>query len=436
MNDSPSVPAQSALLRLYRIASPIVGLFAYARARKRLLADGIPRGRLQERLGRATLARPPGPLVWFHAASIGESLSILPLVEELAGETAILVTSGTGTSAKLLAKRLPPGAVHQFAPLDTPGAARRFLKYWRPYVGVFVESEIWPNLIETAWRRSIPLMLINARMSDRTLSRWAERPHTAAAILSRFLKIVTQDKRTLDGLTRVVPGPERRLSLGGNMKAAAAPLPVDPESLAQWRATLGDRPCWIASSTHEGEDGPVLAAHATIRETHPDAFLILVPRHPNRGAGIAETARAQGFETARRTGNEPVTHDTAVLVADTIGDLGLWYRLSPVVFLAGSFGEAGGHNPWEPIALGAALLHGPKVPNAANDYQDLASAGAAWEVADGAALAKAVNVLLSDPDILAAQQKASHAALKGADGLVQSIANEIRHHLKAGALAR
>lgn len=412
-------------LTLYRLCAPLLAPFALMRARRRMIAEGIPAERVAERRGIATRARPNGPLVWFHAASIGESLSILPLVEVLSSETGILVTSGTATSATLLAKRLPEGAVHQFVPLDTPAAARRFLDHWRPDAGVFVESEIWPNLIESAGDRGIPLMLINARLSERTLARWSKMPRAARAVFSRFRNIVTQDQGTLDGLRILLPGATTRLTLGGNMKAAATPLPVDETSLAHWCATLGLRKTWIASSTHEGEDIPVLDAHDHVRKAHPDALLILVPRHPHRGPDIAREARALGHETARLAEEEPVRKTTSVLVADTLGELGLWYRLSSIVFLAGSFGEAGGHNPWEPVALGAILLHGPKVRNAANDYRDLKAQGAAHEVADADALGEEVSRLLSNPEERADRQEAARAASGGADTLVAEIATEI-----------
>ena len=435
MTEIASSRGPALALTLYRVLGPIAAPVALARARKRMAAEGIPATRAGERNGHATKPRPPGHLVWFHAASIGESLSILPLVETLARECAILVTSGTATSAKLLATRLPEGAVHQFAPLDTPAAAERFQKHWHPDIAVFVESEIWPNLIESTARRATPLMLINARMSDRALRRWARMPASARAVFSRFRQIVTQDQRTLDGLRPFVSGTGTTLGLGGNMKAAAKPLPVNDAALATWRDTLGARTAWVASSTHDGEDPAVLDAHDQIRAAHPDALLILVPRHPHRGGEITKMARARGFDTARLGGDEPVTPDTEVLVADTLGDLGLWYRLSPIVFLAGSFGQSGGHNPWEPIALGAALLHGPNVANAENDYRDLHAAGATVEVADGAALGKAVIALIDDPDKRARQQDAARTATTGADGLVDRLASDIRTLLEMQAHA-
>ncbi len=436
MTDRQTPPAPGLALGLYRLLAPLIAPFALARARKRMVAEGIPAGRSVERKGIATQPRPSGQLVWFHAASIGESLSILPLIETLKDDSGLLVTSGTATSAKLLEKRLPPGAIHQFVPHDTPAAARRFLTHWRPQVAVFVESEIWPNLIEAASRQGTPLLLINARMSDRTLDRWAKMPQSARAVFSRFLRIVTQDQRTLEGLRPFAQNPDKSLTHGGNMKAAAAPLPVEEARLAEWKSRLGRRKVWVASSTHEGEDGPVLDAHADVRKTHPDALMILVPRHPHRGYQIAEEAHTRGIETARLAGEESVTEETEVLVADSLGDLGLWYRLSPIVFLAGSFGSAGGHNPWEPIALGAVLLHGPHVKNAQNDYRDLKAAGAATEVRDAHDLGRTVTELLSNPADQARRQTAARAAMTGADDLVDRIANDIRDLLKTQALSR
>ncbi|MEM9031307.1 MAG: 3-deoxy-D-manno-octulosonic acid transferase [Pseudomonadota bacterium] len=423
-------------LVLYRLVATAIAPLVYWRTRKRLLAEDFPPGRIAERLGFATRARPSGQLVWFHAASIGESLSILPLVQELSGEVSMLVTTGTATSAKLLERRLPPGAAHQFAPLDTSRAARRFLTHWQVDVAVFVESEVWPNLIEATSQRATPIMLINARMSKSTLNRWTKMPKSARAVFSKFLRIFTQDQRTHDGLAALVSSPESKLVVGGNMKAAAKPLPVDQAALSEWRKRLRDRPVWIASSTHEGEEEPLRAAHRAIRQNHPDAIMVLVPRHPHRGLKLADETRAEGFSTARLAGNECVTEETAVLVADTIGDLGLWYRLSPVVFLAGSFGNAGGHNPWEPVALGAALLHGPNVANAADDYRQLAECGAAIEVADADSLARVVTALLSSETGASARQTAAAEALEGAQALVAQIAGEIRGYLEHQSSAR
>jgi 3-deoxy-D-manno-octulosonic-acid transferase len=426
------------LLRAYGLLAPLAAPVAQAKFKRDLAREGVPSGRLVERMGRATVAAPPGGRVWFHAASIGESLSILPLVEALADETQILVTSGTATSGKLLAQRLPEGVIHQFAPLDTPTAAQRFLTYWRPHVGVFVESEIWPNLMTRAMRHAgTSLMLVNARMSPRSLARWAKVPGTARKVFSSFLKIYTQNRETHDGLAPFHRSPETALLVGGNLKAAARPLPVDASALQRWRETLGTRPCWVASSTHEGEEEIVLEAHARVRQTYPDALLVLVPRHAHRGGwGITDLAQKLGHETARLGAEETVTTTTSVLVADTMGELGLWYRLSPIVFLAGSLGDAGGHNPWEPIALHAALLHGPNVQNAANDYRDLTDLGAATEVADAPAIADAITRLMSDPAHLAQCQKAAQGALTGADGLVDQILGDIRtfveYHERSG----
>lgn len=417
-------------LRLYGALSRIAMPFAYARARRRLAEGGMSPERIAERLGRATRPRPEGRLLWFHGASVGESLSILPLVERFVPETAVLVTTGTATSASLLAKRLPDAALHQFAPLDTPAAGRAFLDHWRPDAAAFVESEVWPNLLSLARGRRIPLALINARLSDRSLDRWAKAPATARHLFGLFDLVVAQDARTRDGLARLVPDPSR-LSLGGNMKPAAAPLPHDPAVLDGWRARLGGRPVWVASSTHEGEDAPVLDAHARVLGVHANALLILAPRHPDRGPAIAAIAAARGLGTARLGAGEAPGEATQVLVADTMGDLGLWYRLSPIVFLAGSFGAAGGHNPWEAIRLGAALLHGPNVPNAAPDYAELDAAGAALAVADATALGAAVSRLLSRPEDLAPMTSAASGAARGADALVARVAGDLRSLMEA-----
>ena len=239
-----------------------------------------------------------------------------------------------------------------------------------------------------------------------------------------FDLILTQDDATRDGLARLLPQ-DAPLRTAGNLKAAIPPPDADPDALKRWKERLNGRPVWTASSTHPGEDAPVLRAHARILAAHPDTLLILAPRHPERGEEIADLSRSRGFTTARRDAGEAAGPDTQVYIADTIGETGLWYRLSPITFLAGSLGEAGGHNPWEPVALGTALLHGPNVPNARQDYDRLTAAGAAREVAGAPGLAEAVLAFLDHPDHLTEAQGAARAATGGATGLADAIAADL-----------
>ena len=407
-------------LTLYGAVTRVVGKPATFRAQRRLAGAGVPRDRLGERDGYATATRPPGPMVWFHGASVGETLSILPLVLRMA-DVAILVTSGTATSAQVLSGRLPAGALHQFAPVDHPGAVKRFLDHWHPDLAVFAESEIWPGLLTRAAARGVPLALVNARLSARSLGRWARMPATARALFGLFDVVTVQDDRTARGLAPFLRKPAAH---AGNLKAAAPLPPADDDALARWRALLGARPVWLAASTHPADEQTVLDAHEAVRAAIPDALLILAPRHPERAPAIASRA-ASRFEVARLSLDARPGPDTAVLLADTVGEMGLWYRLSPVVFLGGSLGAEGGHNPWEAAGLGAALLHGPRVDNAAADYARLGRAGAAETVRDAAGLAGAVTRLLTTPAVLSARQDAARGAVTGAGALADAVAAEL-----------
>ena len=411
-------------LRLYGAVGRALSGAALARSDRKLTAAGISTDRLCERRGVATRPRPDGRLIWLHAASVGESLSALPLVTRFTPDHAVLVTTGTGTSARIMADRLPPGAIHQLAPIDTAPAAATFLDHWRPDLAIFVESEIWPRLILDAEARGIPLALVNARISERSLGQWARIPGTAERVLSAFRLIVTQDTRTRDGLARFVPD-DGRLRVGGNLKTATPPPVADPVALAEWQARLNGRPVWTASSTHPGEDTPVLEAHEGVLRSNPGALCILIPRHPERGGEIEALAQSMGLRTARRSAGQEPAHDTQVHIADTIGETGLWYRVAPVVFLAGSFGAAGGHNPWEPIGCGAALLNGPNVMNAAGDYAALSQRGAAREVQDAGELAEAVNSLLKNESARKAMQDAAAGAAGDADHMADALAAEL-----------
>lgn len=358
-------------LTLYRaattLAEPLAGPILRGRA-KRGKEDAE---RLRERLGYAGRARPAGPLVWLHAASVGESLSVLPLVERLRAERpdiAVLVTSGTVTSAELLAKRLPDDVIHQYAPVDGPAVARRFLGHWRPDLAVFIESELWPNLLLGAKKRGAKLALLSARITEESAKGWRKAPAAARALLDAFDLILAQD-----------PASESRLQALGaategvaNLKLAGEPLPVDPQALADLRDAAGERRVILAASTHEGEEEIVVAAAPA------DALLVIVPRHPERGESVAAMLRARGLATARRSAGEPLTPDTQAYVADTLGELGLFYRLADLAVIGGSLKPGiGGHNPMEPARLGVAMISGPYVFNFTDVYADLIAAGAA-----------------------------------------------------------
>ncbi|WP_111429037.1 3-deoxy-D-manno-octulosonic acid transferase [Rhodobacteraceae bacterium DSL-40] len=398
----PAAPRRTLMLWFYLLVSRRLGWFARRRLVRRCAAGKEDPNRLGERMGQAGLDRPEGPLVWFHAASVGEAMSLIELLRRLRQsrpELTCLVTSGTLTSARMLAARLPPGCLHQFVPLDVLPWVQRFLDHWRPELAVWTESELWPATLCEVSRRGIPMMLINARISARTYRRWKSAPRTARALLRRFDRILAQDDLAGMQLAALGADPDR-LSVSGSLKEGAAPLPHDEAERRRMTSLLGGRPVWVAASTHGGEEELVLAAHAAAVRAIPRLLLILVPRHPERGDEIEELLRSRKLRSARRSADEPLTEDTDAYLADTLGELGIWYRIAPVSFVGGSLKEIGGHNPYEPALLGSAILHGPHVRNFADAYRKLTEAGAAMEVHSAADFGRALVLALA-PDTAA-----------------------------------
>lgn len=381
---------------LYRLATdlaePALKLYLRRRAR-RGKEDPV---RLEERFGHASRPRPPGPLAWLHAASVGEALSILPLVERLGRdrpELALLVTTGTLTSGRLLEVRLPRAAIHQYVPIDRRAWVRRFLDHWRPGAVIWVESELWPNLIGETQDRGIPMALVNARMSESSFKRWSMMRGQLGALLAGFDAVLCQDE-TQASRFRLLGAKQARCA--GNLKYAAPPLPVDGAAYAELRTVTAGRPIWLAASTHPGEEAIVAAAHERLRRRFPDLLTILVPRHPDRGAEVAAMLARRGLATARRSAGERLTRAIEAYVADGIGELGLFYRLAPVALVGGSLVPQGGHNPLEPAQLSCAILSGPHSFNFEEICERLAGAGALRRVADVDELADAVSFLLTD----------------------------------------
>ncbi len=382
-------------------AEPLIRLYL----QRRQAAGKEDPERLDERFGLPSRPRPSGPLVWVHGASVGEAVSVLALIDRMLEERPglnVLVTTGTVTSARLLGQRLPPRAFHQYVPVDRAGWARRFVKHWKPDLALWVESELWPNLIGAIGDAGTPLVLVNARISEASYRRWRRVPFVIRPLLGRFALCLGQDEAQTGRLVDL--GAPKTLTLG-NLKFAAAPLPVDEATLASMRRAIAGRKAWIAASTHPGEEAMIAAAHRALAKTHPGLLTIIVPRHPDRGAGIAADLAAQGFSVARRSaGQEPA--GAGIYVADTMGELGLFYRLAPVAFIGGSLVPHGGHNPLEPAALGAAVLAGPHMHNFSIVAEDMIAAGALLAVASADALAREVGALLDAP----ARREAAAAA--------------------------
>jgi 3-deoxy-D-manno-octulosonic-acid transferase len=341
----------SPVLSFYRAASSALGALAGLYLNDRAKRGKEDPARLGERFGRHTKARPAGTLVWLHAASVGESGVALALIEALAARSpalSFLLTTGTRTSADLVARRAPVRTTHVYAPLDRADCVRRFLDHWRPDAGVFVESELWPNLILEAEERGVRLALVNARMSPRSLRRWTKWRAAGRRLVGAFTYVSAADARTAEALTELRPAP---LGAPGNLKLAAPPPRVDAAARAALAAEIGARPVWLAASTHEGEDEIVLAAHKILRRDFTDALVIIAPRHPERGEDVARLANNAPL---RSRGAGP--GDAPVYVADTLGELGTLYDLAPVSLVAGSRCRSLGYNPIEPARLGSAII--------------------------------------------------------------------------------
>jgi len=424
-------PGPTPLYHFYRgAASPILP-FAWRSASRKLRAHGFSPERMRERLGHASLPRPKGRLIWFHAASVGESMSVLTLIGRLGerlGDVGFLITSGTPASARLIGERLPPRTRHQFAPFDAAGPVDRFHAHWRADVGIFVESEIWPLMLVRSHAVGTRLALLNARLSARSVRNWRRVPRTARFILDRFDLFLTQNRQTADDLVAMGADPAR-VTPGADLKATADPLPVDDALLGTMRGVLGVRPVWVASSTHVGEENAVLEVHRQLLGDRPDLCLLLIPRHPERGGEIEGLVERAGLTCARRTRNELPEPGVQVYLADTLGEMGTWYALCPLVFLGGSLTPVGGHNPFEPTRAGAAVIVGPGYFNFPETIASLIAAGGAREVEDASDLAHAVALWLDDEAAFGTARSAARAfAVSGEsalDGVIETLCDRL-----------
>jgi 3-deoxy-D-manno-octulosonic-acid transferase len=399
----------------YRFATMLLSPLAPVLLRRRILRGKEHHERSDERLGFASHPRPQGELVWVHGASVGECVAALPLIDKLLARDGCnaIVTSGTVTSAKIMSERLPARAIHQFVPVDTPAATARFLDHWKPQVGLFVDSDLWPNLVLGAKQRGVRLALVNARMSQRSFESWRWAPHTVSALLSAFEVCLAQDDeiatrfRALGALdVRVI----------GSLKADAPVLSADPQKLDALRQAIGSRPVFLAAQTHSGEEETILPTHDMLRRKFADLLTIIVPRHPGRGEDIAMLCGTRS--TRLRSGGQNPAPDTAVYIADTMGELGLFYRLVPFTFVGGSLIHHGGQNPLEPAKLGCAVLAGPHTFNFATAYEEIFRAQGTGLVHTAGEIADLANTLLADPAKARALGEAASASAETLSGAV------------------
>lgn len=420
-------------LGVYRFGTHALKPLAPLFLSRRLRRQKEEAQRINERYGRTTAERPSGPLVWFHAASVGESLSILALIDRLLAASPrlqVLVTTGTVTSATLMSERLAtkPGehlrgrARHQYAPLDHPDFCLAFLDHWRPDLAIWVESEFWPNLMMATRARGIPMVLLNARMSPRSYRGWSRARGVFQALLSCFDLCLAQDETTANRLRALGISP---VDVPGNLKLDAPPLTADEAELDRLQRQIAGRPTWLAASTHPGEEEIAGAVHRAVREDQPRLLTLIVPRHAARGPAIAAALSQAGFTVARRAARDEITPATDIYLADTMGEMGLLYRLAPVAFVGGSLVPHGGHNPIEPAQLSRAILFGPHMFNFAEPTATLLAAGGARQVAAGEALAREVAALLADPAALTVHSDQARGTATQAVGVTGRVLDRL-----------
>ncbi|MEM7056419.1 MAG: 3-deoxy-D-manno-octulosonic acid transferase [Pseudomonadota bacterium] len=414
---------RSSALSAYLMASRLAGPVAWPLLQMRKARGKEDPGRLDERLGRADRQRPEGRLIWLHGASVGEAKSMLPLIAalQMQSDAAILVTTGTVSSARQIGPALPCGASHQYVPVDTNAAVSPFLDHWRPDLAIWVESEFWPRLIEATAHRKVPMALVNARVSAKSTKRWQRAPDMASILLSRFNMILAQDDETRHRLSAF--GVNARF--GGNLKALVDAPSCQLDQLQAMQAATQGRPVWLAASTHPGEEELVLDAQTHVQERLPEALLILAPRHPERGDDLCRMMEERGINHARHSTKAMPGPETEVVLADTMGEMGLWYQLAPVTFVGGSLVPMGGHTPFEPASLQTAILHGPHVDNFAPAYAAFGAAGGSRAIEGADDLGDAVVRLLSS---VAEHRDMTRAATAAHDGLkpdVDGIAAEL-----------
>src|SRR5580698_7127926 len=414
-------------LRVYRRLSSVAIPFAPALIKRRLKQGKEDPARVAERRGLSADLRPLGPQVWIAGASGGEVLAAAALIEKLrALNIRILLSSGTVTSAAIVAKRFPPDIIHQYVPYDSPRYVARFLDHWRPSLALFVESDLWPNLILSSAARRLPMVLINGRMSHRSFPRWRRVSGTISALLGQFEVCLAQSRVDAERFT--VLG-SRNVITTGNLKFDVPAPPADLARLERLMSVTRGRPLIVAASTHPGEEEILLEAHRTLAGFFPSLLTVIVPRHPGRGEAIARMIEGNRLHASLRSREELPTATTDIYVADTMGEMGLFYRLSPIVFMGGSLVQHGGQNPIEAVKLGASIVHGPHVFNFTDVYEALDSVGGARTADTEEALVKQLGQLLASRDARAAMSAASQRVVGELGGALERTLTALEPYL-------
>ncbi len=417
-------------LRGYRalqtLLSPVIDI--YLRYRKLIGKEDIKR--FPERLGRPSIARPQGNLLWIHAASIGESVSVLPLLEAIGEKypsVNILLTTGTVTSAKLMAKKLPKAVIHQFVPVDLHYAVKRFLSYWRPDLAIWVESELWPNLVHETSQTGCPMLLVNARMSDDTLKKWQKHKELSEKIFGGFSMCLAQNDREAEKFSQA--GIKNSVN-AGNLKYESPSLPADPEATANLIRMIGNRRIWVASSTSKGEEEIAALTHIKLSEKYPDLLTIIVPRHPDRAEDIRKMLDAKNLNVAQRSKGEEALDEIQIYLADTIGELGIFYRISNIVYVGGSLVEHGGQNPLEPARLNCAIITGHITYNFQEIYSEMEAFNAVMVVKDKTELLEKLTQLFADNKMVDLYAEQALQFIQSKSGVIDNYMNLLDPYLK------
>jgi 3-deoxy-D-manno-octulosonic-acid transferase len=417
------------VLNLYRFIVCLCAPLLYVLGELRALKGREERARLPERRGLSNIPRPESKIIWIHAASVGETRSVFPLIEKLLNantNATCLITTVTLTAAQIIKNANNPRIIHQYSPFDHPRWCIRFLNHWKPCAVLWVESELWPTMLESISTRKIPLMMINGRLSDRSSKRWQKFPHTIAKILG-FFDICAAQSET--DATRLKTLGGTNVITAGNLKYAGTSLPFDADALEKLKTQINNRPCLLFASTHVGEEDIALRVHKALASKHPQLLSIIMPRHPQRGGSIAALCNAP---YAIRSKNQIITHDTQIYIADTLGEPGLFYRLCPIVYLGNGLipNPGGGHNPIEPAQLGCAIVYGPHMFNFSEIDSALRAQNAAFMIDDESALTQTLDNLLTNKALC---QKTGNAALNFVstqNTVLEKTCEALRPHLE------
>jgi len=370
------------------ILYPFMGPFLRIRAGK----GKEDRERRYERYGYPSADKPSGPIIWFHAASVGEANAVIPVIEHVNSlGIYTIMTTGTVTSAEIVKKRLPRESYHQYVPLDLKPALGRFLDHWQPDVAIFTESEIWPMTMMELSNRKVPTILVNARMSDKSYKRWQNATDFAGVLFENFSHVIAQSATDAERFKSLGARP---VDISGNLKVDTDSLPYDQREFDYIKKSIGTRYCWVAVSTHEGEEETIGRVHQRLKEKYPELLTIIVPRHPERGAGVTALLKETGLNVTTRSIRENISSATDIYMGDTIGEMGLYLRLASVCFMGKSLNASGGQNPLEPAMTGTAIVSGQNVQNFRDTYRGLLKTGAVRLISDEKMLAANIEYLL------------------------------------------